>query len=95
VQNVREQLKEEKLELKKILNEEFGIFQKDTVQFEYGQEKDNPAFLIRWEEDSMPGPVVKKDNNSGKEKFIIEWDDDETMEMDSIPENKRKSTKRK
>jgi hypothetical protein len=95
VQNIREQMQKEKKELKQILNEEFGLFKKDTTLGVKGIEKEPGGFIIRWEEDSVVKQDVKKDNISEKERFIIEWDDDEEMEADTIPVMQKKTRKRK
>ncbi len=79
MQNIREQMKEERKELKNILKEEFGLFKKDSTLKDDGSQKEPPAFKIEWdeEEDSTTKRDKKKSNNSEKERFIIVWDEDE------------------
>ena len=95
VQNIRESMIEEKKELKEILNEEFGLFKKDSTLRGVNNPGDVPAFIIEWEEDdSISGGVKKPGNKSPGEKFIIEWDEDEKESSDSIPESRRKRRKK-
>ncbi|MFC2080623.1 AsmA-like C-terminal region-containing protein [Bacteroidota bacterium] len=96
VQNIRDQLEEEKQELKEIFNEEFGLFKKDPGIMGDSAVNDAPAFIIEWEEvrDSLPGGNMKPDNISDKERFIIEWDDEEEQEEPDF-ENKKIKRKKK
>ena len=95
MQNIRDQMREEKKELKQILHEEFGLFRKDTALEIPPPDKATPGFIIRWEGDSMVRPTPKGDNNSGKERFIIEWDDTAGSATDSVPAAPVKKRKRK
>jgi hypothetical protein len=90
VQNVREQLREEKQELKQILRNEFGLFKKDSSLVDTPRQK-QPDFMIDWEEtsDSTAETEKKKSNNSGEERFIIIWDDEEEQDI-STPEPEKK-----
>jgi hypothetical protein len=95
VQNIREQMQVEKKELKQILNEEFGLFKKDTTLGGKINDKEPGGFIIRWEEDSVVKQDMKMDNISEKERFIIEWDDDVGMKADTVPVPQKKTRKRK
>jgi len=97
VQSVRDQIIEEKQELKKILNEEFGLFKKDPDIVDDSSKKGTPAFIIEWEEerDSLPAGDKRTDNISGKEKFIIEWDDDEKQDEPVVETSKKKRKRKK
>ncbi len=79
VQNIREQMKQEKQELKRILKDEFGMSNKDLSLAGDSTARDAPAFIIEWEEDrdSLSAGDKKPGNISEKERFIIEWDDNE------------------
>ena len=96
VQNIRDQMKEEKQELKKILNEEFGLYKNDPGIVSDSTQEDAPAFIIEWEEDndSLSAGDNKPGNISDKERFIIVWDDEEEPEEPDV-ENKKKRRKRK
>ena len=95
MKNIRDQMQEEKMQLKQILHEEFGLFRKDTALEAKPGSKPAPGFIIRWDEDSTMRQEVKEDNNSGKERFIIEWDDSVTSKTDTIPASPGKKRKRK
>ena len=96
VQNIRDQMKEEKQELKKILNEEFGLYKNDPGIVSDSIQENAPAFIIEWEEDndSLSAGDNKPGNISDKERFIIVWDDEEEPEEPDV-ENKKKRRKRK
>jgi len=95
IQNIREELNEEKQGLKEILNEEFGLFRKDSTLIINDNSDDVPDFIIEWEEDdSTDVEVQKPGNKSSKEKFIIEWDEAETETEDSLPLKRRKRRKK-
>ncbi len=97
IQNIREQLTEEKLELREILKEELGLFKKDSSITGKGREPEPPEFIIEWDEnaDSIKKEDIKKDNISGEERFIIEWDEDENDQATQVPEKKKKRKKKK
>ena len=97
VQNIRDQFKEEKQELKEILNEEFGLFKKDSTL--RGDKEDEKAskFILDWDEDSgseKKTDSVSKDNESDQERFTIVWDDEEESDSVVIQENKRRRKKK-
>ncbi len=97
IQNIRDQFKQEKKELREILNEEFGFFKKDTTLKE-GKEDDQPKkFIMEWDEDTVSSQKtysLERDNKSDQERFTIVWDDEEesdTMKVeDKKPWRKRK-----
>jgi hypothetical protein len=95
IQNVREQMALEKEELKQMLREEFGLFNKDTTLQGESTREGAPAFIIEWEEDSISTEEQLRNNNSEKERFIIEWDDDEELIRDTVPGTGKKRRKRK
>jgi len=75
-EKIREDLKNEKRELKQILNEEFGWFKKDTVRKQPPDSEVRKQFDIRWEEDTLTKKGKKaseKQNDSG---FIIKFEED-------------------
>jgi len=98
VQNIKDQFKEEKKVLREILNEEFGLFDKDsTLRGETEDDKDS-KFLLEWEED--PDRDIKidsdrRDNKSDKEGFTIVWDDEEESDTVIVEEKKRRRRKKK
>jgi hypothetical protein len=97
IQSVRENLKEEKNKLKKLLNEEFGLFKRDSSLNIDPGEKDTVDFFINWDEtgDNAEKRDRKPDNNTDQERFIIEWDEYETESDTLIPATKIKKNKRK
>ncbi len=81
---IRKEIKEEKNVLKRMFNEEFGFFSKDSLtQTEKSGESRPDEFKIEWEgekADSLKKNIQKqpesKDNKKNNSKFIIEWDKD-------------------
>jgi hypothetical protein len=98
VQNIKDQLKEEKKELREILHEEFGWFAKDTVSKVGPQREEESGPAIQWEEDSR-GPAgtdtAKTGNSSDQQEFIIVWDDEEEQDTVTDEDQKRRRRKRK
>ena len=96
VQNMKNQLREEKKELKGILNEEFGLFKKDSVlKGEKGKDIES-GFKMEWEEDAKGGirtDTLKKNNKPGQDRFTIVWDDEETDTL-NIEGKKRQRRKK-
>jgi hypothetical protein len=78
---IRNDIQKEKNDLKRMFNEEFGLFRKDSLS---SPQKDEPArdeFKINWEEtnaDSLKNKEKpnRKKRKDKKSKFIIEWDKD-------------------
>lgn len=59
-QKVKEDIKEEKNTLKKILNEEFGWFKKDTANFKKDDKKQDQKFKIEFNQKKKEEPEKKK-----------------------------------
>lgn len=96
VENRREQMKEEKKKLREILNDEFGLFKKDTLPEEVSPGQHRPGFIIEWDEngDSTVKEGPGKGNKQEEERFIIEWDEDKQADT-LTTENKRRIRRRK
>ncbi len=94
IRNVQEQLQEEKTEIRKILNEEFGLFKKDSSLLQQDVREDSPSFIIEWEEergdDSLRKEELSKDNKSQREGFTIRWEDDEIPDTLIFERKKRR-----
>ncbi len=73
----KENMKDEKNELKDILNDEFGWYKNDSTinQSSDSKESDN-KFKIEFEETKQE--EKKKKNTESEEKFVIEWEEDTT-----------------
>jgi hypothetical protein len=98
VQNIKDQFKEEKKEIREILHEEFGLFKKDTLLSRDKETDKNTKFILEWEEDSesdIKTDTGKEDNKSDKEGFTIVWDDDEESDTLIIDKKKRSRKKKK
>jgi hypothetical protein len=98
VQNIKDQFREEKKELREILNEEFGLFKKDTILNRDREETKKSEFILEWDED--PGDVIphdslKKGNKTEDERFTIVWDDEEESDTLELKEPKRRRRKNK
>ncbi|MCD4832471.1 MAG: AsmA-like C-terminal region-containing protein [Bacteroidales bacterium] len=76
----KENLNDERTELKQILNEEFGWFKKDSsVNNEIRQNSDQDEFEIEFEENQ---PEQKKEEEfESDQKFVIEWEEDTINNM--------------
>ena len=94
MENIREQLNEEKIEIKEILNEEFGLFKKDSALFLETEDSRSPGFIIEWEEeadnDSIRKDALVRDNKPDQEKFIIQWEDEEETDTLDVEERRRR-----
>ncbi|MCK4920978.1 MAG: hypothetical protein KAS71_08025 [Bacteroidales bacterium] len=82
--NIIRNLKEEKNLLKNILNEEFGWFKKDSISSSTLIDENKNEFILDWGEsvDSIDEKKYRwfrrnKRPVKEKEKFTIEWDDDD------------------
>jgi hypothetical protein len=89
---LKEKLADEKVELKSLFKDEFGLFSQDTIPVNETKEKKR-EFFINWEESDID---MTDTINSGKkeksEKFSIEWDDEETdtiEQMDNVKKIKK------
>ena len=98
MQNIKDQFKEEKKELREILNEEFGLFKKDsTLRGDKEVDKDS-KFSLEWDEDSksdIKTDTGRMDNKSDQERFNIVWDDEEESDTVVVEEKKRRRKKKK
>lgn len=85
INKIKQDLKEEKTELKEVLNEEFGLFRKDETKPEKQESKDNPAYIFEFPVDqpenildTLPQEKLKwwkKKKESNKKpdvKFVID-----------------------
>jgi len=98
VQNIKDQFKEEKNELREILNEEFGLFKKDSTLRGDKEEDKDTKFILEWDEDSEidnKTDSLKTDNKSDQERFTIVWDDEEESDTAVVEEKKRRRKKKK
>jgi hypothetical protein len=98
--NIRDQLKEEKTVIKEILNEEFGLFKKDSLVFQEDEGKTEPAFIIEWEEDegsdSLRKDVLKRGNKTESGGFTIRWEEEELSDtLDDKKQNRRSLFKKR
>lgn len=59
VVSVKEDIQDEKKNLKNILNEEFGLFARDSAVHRSGDKKEAPKFIIDWDEED---PAVRQDS---------------------------------
>jgi hypothetical protein len=74
---LKTKLSDQKTELKSILNEEFGLFSKDSLPIIKDEDK-KKEFFIKWDEFNEEKPdTINKNNKQKSEKFTIEWDDEE------------------
>ena len=79
---MKQNIKDEKQELKSILNEEFGWFKKDSLENIKQNNKESPAFI--WGEDDQDStginPLQEKKQQSKKKKskdYKITWDEED------------------
>ena len=80
---IRQGFEEEKKTLRKILNEEFGWFSKDSVATKSKDlQQKVPTYKIEWDEEekkeTIPPTQVKKD--TVKKQFQITWDEEEKQD---------------
>jgi hypothetical protein len=72
-QKIKEDIKEEKNTLKKILNEEFGWFKKDTANFKKNENKKDQKFKIDFNNDKKTGdknlPAGKTEKKEDEDDF--------------------------
>ena len=76
----KEEFKNEKKELKNLLNNEFGWYDSDSsVKINTSKEIKENNFKIEWEEKNTPiEPEEKEVKIESKQKFEIEWNEDST-----------------
>jgi hypothetical protein len=96
LQNIKNQFREEKQELKEILNEEFGLFRKDSaLKGEKGRGDEN-RFNLEWEEDArsgIPTDTMKQSNKPDQDRFTIVWDDEEADTVGIVGKKRRRRKK--
>ena len=98
VQNIKDQFMEEKKELREILNEEFGLFKKDSTLRGDKEDDRDSKFILEWDEDSEidnKTDTLKTNNKSDQERFTIVWDDEEESDTAVVEEKKRRHKKKK
>ena len=78
----KENLKAERSELRKILNEEFGWFKKDSSLNDESINKSNlEEFEIEFEENRKTRKKKKEENVDSEQNFVIEWEEDSTNNL--------------
>lgn len=74
----REDLKEEKKELKSLLQEEFGFYKNDSALVKGEKAIEKPKFRVTWEEtekeNQEPPLELPEKKDTTKKKFKIEWE---------------------
>jgi hypothetical protein len=81
---LKEKLTDEKVELKSLFKEEFGLFSQDTLPVNETEEKKHD-FFINWEESDIDiADTIKSGKKEKTEKFDIEWDETETDTIEQI-----------
>jgi hypothetical protein len=97
MQNIKDQFKEEKKELRGILNEEFGLFRKDSTMGREKNDEENAEFILEWDEDSKNKTKTDIENlkkKSDQRGFTIVWDDEEQSDTIAVEEKKRRRNKK-
>jgi hypothetical protein len=84
VEIIRQSLDTEKRNLRRILNEEFGWFSKDSADLKKDEtQQKTPVYKIEWEEeDQKEAPPVKpvQTKEPEKKKFEITWEEEEKQD---------------
>ncbi|MFO7924461.1 MAG: AsmA-like C-terminal region-containing protein [Bacteroidales bacterium] len=87
---IRENIANERNQLKQLFNEEFGWFTPDSSSVTHKENESGPGFRITWdEEDEKPSTESKPAERTGKNrerKFKIIWDEEEERSRGSEPE---------
>ncbi len=86
-QNMIQNLKKEKIQVKSILNKEFGLFKKDSLSFQKDNGSAKNNFVIEWDEQKYQNGKAASDSNQKKKtrtrthkeptdtaKLRIEWE---------------------
>lgn len=90
---LKTKLSNEKAELKSVLNEEFGLFRRDSLPVIKDEDKKR-EFFIKWDEfDEEMHDTVNKNDKEKSEKFTIEWDDEEETDTTINLNNNNKNLK--
>lgn len=88
MQSLKNKLDDEKIELKSMLKEEFDVFKNDTIA-EKQTDTNNLDFILEWEDYNFTGKDSLEKNKTEKQKFMIEWEDEE----DNTEEQQQKKNK--
>ena len=75
MQEVKKNLNNEKKELKKILNQELGLFRKDTSTYSSDNLSNKNKFKIIWDESQKDSSII---DTIPKSSFRILWEEDDT-----------------
>lgn len=88
MKSLKEKLDDEKVELKSILKEEFGLFKNDTLQ---GKQTDLKSrdFIFEWEDSDSTEVDSVQTTKLKQHQFIIEWDDEELNKEDQKQNTKK------
>jgi len=78
MQEVKKNLNNEKKELKKILNQELGLFRKDTSTYSSDNLSNKTKFKIIWDESQKDSLVI---DTIPKSSFRILWEENDTSEI--------------
>jgi len=78
MQEVKKNLNNEKKELKKILNQELGLFRKDTSTYSSDNLSNKNKFKIIWDESQKDSSII---DTIPKSSFRILWEEDDTSEI--------------
>ncbi|MDA3952655.1 MAG: hypothetical protein PF485_03345 [Bacteroidales bacterium] len=77
----KENLKDERSELRKILNEEFGWFKNDSSLNDASINTGKEEFEIEFEENRKTKEKKKEENAESEQNFVIEWEEDSTKQL--------------
>ena len=76
VANLRQQIDDEKVSMKEIIREEYGLFAGDSLSGGDTSVTGRPDFIIEWDTDSSLKHTEDSLNNWKRERFIIEFEED-------------------
>jgi len=76
VTSLRQKMDEEKVSMKEIIREEYGLFEQDSIESVDTLTGGRPDFIIEWDSDSTLRNTKDSLNNWKNEKFIIEFEED-------------------
>jgi hypothetical protein len=77
----KENMREERKELRKILNEEFGWFKKDSTLNDGSGKESEEEFKVEFEESKKTKKKKKAGNKEEEQNFVIEWEEDTTNNL--------------
>ena len=81
MQEVKKNLNNEKKELKKILNQELGLFRKDTSTYSSDNLSNENKFKIIWDESQKDSSII---DTIPKSSFRILWEENDTSEIKKL-----------